>query len=86
MAIFSKYIKKLQLPSDYREAALQAFSENAELDIETEITFNLKATNPQTCKPGDIITLNYDKKFGSRRFLVVGTDHSKGTCFCVGMT
>jgi hypothetical protein len=63
--VFSKLIKKLQLPSVYSEAALESIgAEKLELVAQT----------PDSLKPGDMVTFSYGRSlFGSRKFLVVST-------------
>jgi len=66
--VFAKFIKKLQLPSEYTEAAQDVFG-----DAQIVLT----ATNSAKVKPGDIITFSYPgSMFSSRRLLVVGTKHA----------
>jgi hypothetical protein len=70
--IFSKIVKKLQLPSVYSEAAFEALN----LD-----RIKLSPTSPSFLQPGDIATFSYGGGLlaGSRRFLIVGTDaHASG--------
>lgn len=63
--VFAKFIKKLQLPSTYAEAALESIgAEN----------LDLVAQAPATLKPGDIVTFSYERSlFNSRKFLVVSS-------------
>jgi len=63
--VFSKLLKKLQLPSIYSDAALES------LEVE-KIEFVAQA--PDSLKPGDIATFSYNgNNWNSRRFLVVST-------------
>jgi hypothetical protein len=62
--VFSKFIKKLQLPSEYQEAAVEVFQK-------PRITLTQASIN--YIQPGDIITFSYNSLLTSRRFLVVST-------------
>ena len=64
--VFSKIIKKLQLPGEYTMAALESFG-NGEVKLTT--------ATAQLLSPGDIATFSYrgDSLLTSRRFLVVST-------------
>jgi hypothetical protein len=70
--IFSKIVKKLQLPSVYSEAAFEVLNSQG---------IKLGAASPTSLQPGDIATFSYGGGLlaGSRRFLIVGTDaHASG--------
>jgi hypothetical protein len=62
--IFSKFVKKLQLPKAFKEAADEVYGESS---------ISLKPCPPGSMLPGDIVTFSYDGQFGSRRLLVVST-------------
>lgn len=71
--VFAKLIKKLQLPSEYKEAAVEVFGT-------PKIKFN--AITGGYAQPGDILTFSYNRSTASRRFLVVSTKrHTDGKFF-----
>lgn len=74
--IFSKFFKKLQLPSDYSEAASEVFGSSK---------IKLKSVNIGQALPGDLVTFSYNKFFSSRRFLVVATESAPNGKFISGL-
>jgi len=66
--VFSKLVKKLQLPKSYKEVAQDIYGESA---------VKLVSCTPGSMLPGDIVTFSYDGQFGSRRLLVVSTDKGR---------
>ena len=63
--VFSKILKKLQMPKEYSEAALESTGTN-KIQLTAQSSVNLK--------PGDIATFSYDGSWlNSRMFLVVST-------------
>ena len=65
--VFSKFVKKLQLPKAYKEAASDVYGDSS---------VKLMACSPGSMLPGDIVTFSYDGEFGSRRLLVVSTSRA----------
>ena len=63
--VFSKLIKKLQLPKAFKEAADEVYG---------AASITLKSCNPGSMLPGDIVTFSYDGEFSSRRLLIVATE------------
>lgn len=72
---FSKLIKKLQLPSEYKEAAFEVFGSS-------RIKFT--TISGGYAQPGDILTFSYRSSLSSRRFLVVSTDANSDGKFMSG--
>ena len=75
--VFAKFIKKLQLPSVYTEAAFESL-DTASLKLNT--------TSPSMLQPGDIVTFSYEGGIlsASRRFLIVGTEAHPGAKYISG--
>ena len=65
--IFSKFVKKLQLPKTFKQATEEVYGESS---------VSLKPCSPGSMLPGDIVTFSYDGQFGSRRLLVVSTERA----------
>jgi hypothetical protein len=72
--VFSKIVKKLQLPDAYSMAGLEVYGSGR---------ITLAQSSPTSLNPGDIVTFSYGRGFfsGSRRFLVVGTEKNPGGGF-----
>jgi hypothetical protein len=70
--VFGKLIKKLQISYVYYDAVAEAFG---------DATLKLTQISPFVASPGDILTFSCNKKFRSRKFLVVSTDRAPGGGF-----
>jgi hypothetical protein len=72
--VFSRIVKKLQLPGTYSDASNMAFGSDR-IVLQQAASVNVK--------PGDIVTFSYGGGLlaGSRRFLVVGTKRHPGGGF-----
>lgn len=75
--VFAKFFKKLQLPSVYQEASVEALQASK---------IKLNATSPTSIGPGDIVTFSYGGGLlsPSRRFLVAGTKAHPGAAYMSG--
>lgn len=69
--VFAKFIKKLQIPSEYYQAVENTFSDKL-----GEVEIILRSISSDFLKPGDLITFSYESIWRARRLLVVGTKHA----------
>ena len=70
--VFAKLFKKLQIPDIYYDAVAEVFG---------DVSLKLTEVSPFLASPGDIVTFSYNRKFKSRKFLIVSTDKAPGGGF-----